>query len=169
VASASLIRASTREHFELARELIDEYALRDSEQTSALGFDGKALLEFHYGDDVATLTWKYAAPAGCLLLAKDGDNAAGCGGFHELAPGICEMKRIYVRPAFRGRGIARNIVATLIQEAQQVGYAAIRLETTTFMQDAQKLYAAHGFLHREPYYELPEMFRPITVFMELRL
>jgi ribosomal protein S18 acetylase RimI-like enzyme len=104
-----------------------------------------------------------------LLLATYLAKAAGCVAFHRIGPGICEMKRMYVRPEFRGLRIGRDLAETLIATARQAGYGVMRLETTTFMEGAQALYASLGFRTCEPYYVIPQNFRGITVFMELDL
>jgi ribosomal protein S18 acetylase RimI-like enzyme len=90
-------------------------------------------------------------PAGGLWLAWEGSAAAGCIAFQPQSPGIAEIKRMYVRPMSRGRGIARELAERAIVEARAVGYDRVRLGTLTTMLAAQKLYASLGFRPIAPY------------------
>jgi putative acetyltransferase len=133
-------QASSNEQIALARELFLEYA-------KALSVD-LCFQDFHR--ELQDLPGKYAAPAGRLLLAYCNDDAAldglaGCGAFRPLSAEICEMKRLYVRPEFRGKGIGCALVLALISAAREIGYRSLRLDTLPEMQDAQKLYEALGF------------------------
>lgn len=166
MASIDITHANTPRHYELARELIAEYSAWDSAKTSELGLDAKTLLDFHYGGGAEDIPGKFAPPAGCLLLALDRGNAAGCGAYRALSDGICEMKRVYVRPGYRGQRLGQRIADALMDNARAAGYTSMRLETTTFMRDALKLYAGLGFKERAPYYTIPDIFLPVTVFME---
>ena len=100
---------------------------------------------------LATLPAPYVPPAGGIWLAWDGAEAAGCVALHALSPEIAEVKRMYVRPASRGRGIARRLGERVIAEARQLGYGRVRLGTLTTMLAAQSLYASLGFEHIPPY------------------
>jgi ribosomal protein S18 acetylase RimI-like enzyme len=82
---------------------------------------------------------------------------------------ICEMKRMYVRPEFRQMRMGRQLGDALIEVAREAGYGVMRLETTKFMDKAISLYSSLGFRICDPYYTIPERFRAITVFMELKL
>lgn len=163
----NIIRAETDVHFLQVRELMSEFMEWDSEQTKQLGLDSVEVVNFYYDTRDDSLPGLYAPPKGCLLLALDSDNAAGMAAFKQLSSNICEMTRVYVRPEFRGKQIARNLIQMLITNARESGYDIIRLETTTFMQLAINLYSSFGFKTRSPYYEIPEDFLDITVFMEL--
>ncbi len=150
------------------RELLDEYIEWDRGQTRGLGLDPDAMVAFFCPGDRRP-HGSFAPPEGCLLLAFRGREAGGCGGFPRLADGACELKSLYVRPAFRGLGVGRALVNRLLVEAASAGYRSMRLETTTFMQGAQQLYRTVGFEVCEPYYAVPEMFRAITIFMQRAL
>jgi GNAT superfamily N-acetyltransferase len=93
----------------------------------------------------------YVPPGGGIWLAWDGAEAAGCVALHALTPEIAEVKRMYVRPASRGRGIARGLGQRVIAEARALGYGHLRLGTLTTMLAAQSLYASLGFEPIPPY------------------
>ncbi len=110
---------------------------------------------------------KYAKPDGRLLLALDEHAAAGCVAMRKLVPGIAEMKRLYVRPAFQGSGIGRRLIEMIINEASQSGYSKLRLDThPPKMGKAVRLYESHGFHPIPPYYVNPHS---NVLFMELSL
>jgi ribosomal protein S18 acetylase RimI-like enzyme len=152
-----IINAETDEHIAIARELFLEYA-------ESLGF---SLCLQDFDQELAGLPGRYAAPAGRLLLALDGGQAAGCAALQPIDGRICEMKRLYVRPAFRGRGIGRTLAQALIAEAREIGYAFMRLDTIpSKMQEAVVLYERLGFREIPPYRENPF---PEALYMELNL
>ncbi|HSB54332.1 MAG TPA: GNAT family N-acetyltransferase, partial [Gemmatimonadales bacterium] len=86
-----------------------------------------------------------------LLLAWVDDVPAGCAGLRPIAPGSCELKRLYVRPAYRGRGLARRLTEAVLAEARSRGYERIMLDTLPNMVEAQRLYRTLGFREIEPY------------------
>jgi carbonic anhydrase len=138
------------------RHLFEEYAASIDFSLCFQGFDR----------ELAELPGAYAPPEGRLLLAKVDGAPAGCIALRSLGAGICEMKRLYVRPHFHGRGIGRQLVETLIEEGRAAGYAAMRLDTVPSMKVAIALYESLGFVDIEPYRENPV---PGASYMELRL
>jgi GNAT superfamily N-acetyltransferase len=99
------------------------------------------------------LAWADATPAACIA-------------YRELSPHLCELKRLYVRPAFRGTGLGTLMIASLTERAGMAGYSRICLETTRFMDGALRLYEEAGFVPCKAYYEIPETFRDISIFMK---
>ena len=116
--------------------------------------------------ELAGLPGYYVAPGGRLLLLFEGGEAAGCGSFRPLDGKICELKRMYVKPEFRGKGLGRAIAVRLLEEAIISGYEIARLDTATFLKEAQALYSSLGFTVVEPYYQVPEDILKVTIFME---
>jgi GNAT superfamily N-acetyltransferase len=140
-----------------ARDLFREYG-------ASLGFP---LCFQNFEEELATLPGKYAFPAGCLLLAFVDGAPAGCGALRPLNRDACEMKRLYVRPGYKGQGIGRQLAERLIAEAKLIGYARMRLDTIPAqMMEASRLYLALGFQEIPPYYNSPQAG---TSYMELLL
>lgn len=135
----------TEKDLEAIKELFAEYA-------ASLKFN----LDFqNFEEELANLPGDYAPPMGCLLLAKYEDQPAGCVALRQQSEGICEGKRLYVRPEFRGSGVGRKLVEAIIAEARRLGYSCIRGDTVPSMQVAQALYASLGFKEIGPYYDNP--------------
>lgn len=101
--------------------------------------------------ELAGLPGEYAMPSGGLWLAERDKAAIGCVGMRPLEPGICEIKRLYLRPAARGLGLGRGLAETAIAAARHHGYGAMRLDTVDSMVAAQTLYRGLGFRERSPY------------------
>jgi ribosomal protein S18 acetylase RimI-like enzyme len=150
------IREAEPEDLAGVRALIEEYV-------RALGVDlGFQEIDAELGD----LATAYAPPEGRILVAVAGAELAGCVALRPLAPGTCEMKRLYVRRAFRGTGLGRRLAVAVIDTARELGYERMRIDTLPQMQRARELYTALGFREIEPY-----SFNPVpgTAFMELAL
>jgi ribosomal protein S18 acetylase RimI-like enzyme len=133
------------------------------EYVAALGVD----VSFqNVEEEFASLPGRYACPLGCVLLARGGHESVGAVAWRTLEPGLCEMKRLYVRPRFRGRGIARKLTEAVIADARDAGYRTIVLDTLVSMQAARALYASLGFRPVPAYYDNP---LPDVVYLELDL
>jgi putative acetyltransferase len=129
------IRPAAADDLARVRALFEEYA-------QSLGFD----LSFQdFERELAGLPGEYAPPEGSIFLAFLGEDAMGCAAFRPLGPGICEMKRLYVRPAFRGRMLGRRLAEAVISEAKRKGYRRMRLDTVPAMKEAIALYRSLGF------------------------
>ena len=125
-----------------ARELFIEYA-------QSLGF---SLCFQNFDKELAGLPGDYAPPEGRLILAEYQGRAAGCVALHKLGSGVCEMKRLYLRPEFRGKGLGRALAERIIVEARQIGYQRMRLDTVEpVMKDAVAVYRKLGFKEIAPY------------------
>ena len=142
VKNFSLAQAETPVQIAQSRELFLEYA-------QSLGF---SLCFQNFDKELAGLPGDYAPPDGRLLLAEYEGQLAGCVALHKLEPGICEMKRLYLRPQFRGKGLGRGLADHIIAEARQIGYQRMRLDTVEpVMKDAVAMYRRIGFKEIAPY------------------
>jgi ribosomal protein S18 acetylase RimI-like enzyme len=139
-------QAETPAEISQARELFLEYG-------KSLGF---SLCFQSFDKELAGLPGDYAPPEGRLLLAEFGDELAGCGALRRLEPGICEMKRLYLRPKFRGKGLGQMLAEKLIADARLIGYKRMRLDTVEpVMKTAVSIYRDLGFREIAPYRENP--------------
>src|SRR6266404_716078 len=154
----ALVQAETPEHIATVRELFLEYA-------QSLGF---SLCFQSFDQELAQLPGTYGPPAGRLLLAEARGQAAGCVALHPLdETDMCEMKRLYVRPAFRGDGVGRVVTERVIAEARKIGYRCMRLDTVPpVMGRAVELYRKLGFREIPPYRKNPVAG---AIFLELAL
>jgi ribosomal protein S18 acetylase RimI-like enzyme len=153
----NLIQAKSAEEIQQVRELFEEYVAWLEINLCFQNFD----------KEVAELPGDYAPPSGRLTLAIEGDDVAGCVALRRIGEDICEMKRLYVRPQFRGRGLGRTLTENLIQEARGIGYKRMRLDTLPGKMDpAIAMYRSLGFKNIEPYYNNPV---EGAAFMELKL
>jgi GNAT superfamily N-acetyltransferase len=151
-----IIEARSPEDYAAAKAIIQAYA-------RWVGID----LEFqNFSHELATLTTMYGPPHGAMLLARDGDAVVGCVGLRELESDIAEMKRMFVPPEYRGRGIGRGLLETFIAKARELGYKAVRLDTVQRLDAAAAMYRRHGFVPIAPYCYNPD---PTAIFLELRL
>jgi putative acetyltransferase len=162
--SISQVRTST--DVEHAQGLMREYTAwafaLSAETIEAPTFEG---LE----QELESLPGPYAPPAGRLLLAKDNGQPAGCVALKSHSATEGELKRLYVRPDFRGQKIGRKLVLAVIEEARGMGLHNLVLDSHRAMKSAHRIYEAAGFRRVEAPRDFPETIKPIAVFMELRL
>jgi putative acetyltransferase len=151
-----LTRVETEGQVEEVRTLFKEYE----------GSTGVDLCFQNFGQELASLPGDYAPPAGRLIIAYEGAEAAGCVALRKVDGAVCEMKRLYVRPAFRGTGLGRTLAERIVEEAREVGYGRMRLDTLPTMRSAISLYRSLGFKEIDAY-----RFNPVegTLYMELEL
>lgn len=156
-ATARIVRATSLSEIDVVRRLFREYA-------ASLSID----LEFQgFSSELAALPGDYVPPHGALLLAMTEGSASGCVALRPLQPPeIAELKRLYVVPASRGRGIGTSLSRAVIAAARSAGYQYMRLDTLRSMDEAQRLYERLGFQDIGPY-----RFNPIASarYMELKL
>ncbi|HLM59106.1 MAG TPA: GNAT family N-acetyltransferase [Pyrinomonadaceae bacterium] len=152
-----LTQAETPGQIEEAQRLFHEYQ-------AWLGLD---LCFQNFEQELKSLPGDYAPPSGRLILGEEGGATAGCVALRPAGEGVCEMKRLYVRPAFQGTGLGRRLAETIVGEARSSGYERMRLDTMPgVMERAVRLYRSLGFVETEPYYHSPV---EGTLYMELRL
>ena len=157
VEGLSILQVKSPEQIAQVRELFLEYA-------QSLGF---SLCFQNFDKELAGLPGDYAPPEGRLLLAEFDGQLAGCVALHKFEAKICEMKRLYLRPEFRGKGLGRILAEAIIAEARNIGYEFMRLDTVEpVMKDAVQMYRRLGFREITPYRLNP---MPGTLYMELKL
>ncbi|MCP4581150.1 MAG: GNAT family N-acetyltransferase [candidate division Zixibacteria bacterium] len=136
-----IILVKTNKQIALARPLLEEYA-------RSLGFH----LDFQdFQTELNNLPGDYALPDGRMLLAYSDDTLAGCVGMRKFDQGVCELKRMYVKPEFRKQGIGRQLAEAVIARARDTGYKLMRLDTLANMTEAVNLYRSLGFKESERY------------------
>lgn len=151
-----IVTATSGEEFRGAKLLFREYA-------EGLGVD---LCFQNFADELKNLETIYAAPTGALLLASCDGQSAGCVAVRRLKAGVCEMKRLYVKPQFQNLKIGRMLAVAVVERARELGYERMRLDTLPLMARAQSLYRSLGFREIAAYRYNPE---EGTIFMELDL
>jgi putative acetyltransferase len=156
VLPAILTESARPEDFAAARVLFREYAAELAVDLCFQGFEA----------ELEQLTDLYSAPTGCLLIARAGERAVGCGALRRLADTVCEMKRLYVRAEARGTGLGRILAERLTAKGCALGYAKMRLDTLAHLTAARELYRSMGFAEIAAYYDNP---LPGVVYMELDL
>ncbi len=163
--SIQIIEALDTQSLKAARELILEYG------RSIIDVASCSLEHQNFDTEVASLPGKYAPPRGTLLLARVAGELAGCVALRpidEVGPGYCEMKRMYVRPAFRGQGIGRVLAERLVADGKRMGYRVMKLDTDSHEKftAAIALYRSLGFVECTRYNADPD---PRTLWFELKL
>jgi putative acetyltransferase len=137
----AIVPAESASDIVAARALFEEYA-------ASIPID---LCFQNFAEELASLPGKYAPPHGCLLLARVRKQNVGCIALRPLESGIAELKRLFLQPVFRGRGIGKALVEHALAEARRIGYSTVRLDTLREMDAAIALYTAFGFREIPPY------------------
>ena len=159
-------RAETKDDLNQVRELFNEYMhlvcdMLDEEL--GIRFDVQSKVD----QDMTELE-QFSPPDGCMLLAMDGSDVAGIACMRRVGDGVGEIKRMYVRPSFRRKGIGRELLRCLIEEATRIGYRTIRLDSFRTMKEALALYTSSGFreIAAYPETEIPLELHEHWIFME---
>jgi len=153
----SILQAKSAEEVAQVRELFLEYA-------ASLNF---SLCFQSFDTELQQLPGDYAPPDGRLLLMRYEKQPAGCAALHRAGPDVCEMKRLYVRPVFRGKRLGLALINAVIEEAKAIGYKSMRLDTVEpVMKDAVAIYRRLGFRQIAPYRDNP---MEGALYMELQL
>lgn len=143
--SIAVVEANTERRLAAFKELLAEYA-------ASLRID---LCFQNFDEELSSLPGRYAPPEGGMWLALRADKVMGCIALRRWEDGVCEMKRLFVRPEYRGQGVGRLLAQKTIEEACALGYSKMRLDTVESMSEARKLYASLGFAEIEAYTHNP--------------
>ena len=162
----AISQAQSKEHIAAVQALFREYMA----WTNTLGFDSSQAPTFHeFEEEVATLPGIYSPPAGRLLLARYDREPAGCVALKPRDAATCELKRLYVRPAFRRLGIGWQLTERLVEDARLCGYKRMVLDSHVSMKSAHQIYHTLGFKIVNPPADFPESLKPLVAFMECDL
>jgi GNAT superfamily N-acetyltransferase len=145
--------ASNPKEFKIAKTLFEEYAAGLNVDLCFQGFD----------EELKTIHLQYNLPKGCLVLAHENEKIIGCAAIREFKGSNCELKRMYLKPECRGKGVGKKLLQFMLEKAKTLGYSKMLLDTLPLMKEAQQLYLQFGFKHIESY-----RFNPVegTVYME---
>ncbi|AFZ31757.1 GCN5-related N-acetyltransferase [Gloeocapsa sp. PCC 7428] len=165
--SFKIIQVENEEHKKHIYRLLEENLTVTHflvQREFSITFDVDVLLQ----QDIIKMP-QFVSPAGRLLIAEYDDRIAGCAGLRKIGEDVGEIKRMYVRPEYRRKGIGKALVQAIISEAQQIGYSKLRLDCAPFAKAAQALYHSVGFQRIQPYpeSEIPEEYYVNWIFMEL--
>ena len=120
----------------------------------------------NYDEELEHLDIKYGLPSGRLYLALCDRKLAGCIGLRKIDDQNCEMKRLYVRPAFRGKNIGGELIQQILKDAKKIGYSHMLLDTLPFLKSAIHMYKAYGFYEIPSYNDSP---MNTSIYMKLDL
>ena len=160
----------------MSTQLIPAYGHTDdvkvlfSEYTDMLIAGDSSFREYldiqHYDKEIEQLETKYGFPYGRLYLLYYNNELAGCIGLRKIDKQNCEMKRLYVRPKFRGKHLGNQLIQQIIEDARKIGYSYMLLDTLPFLKSAIHLYKEHGFYEIESYNDSP---MDTSIYMKLNL
>lgn len=155
-ATIQFFMAETPADYDVARQLFREYAVHIKIDLCFQGFE----------KELEEIAVQYAPPSGGIILCRVGNDIAGCAGIRRITENMAELKRMFIRPAWHGKGFGRQLLDRSLQLAKQLHYPAIRLDTLPSMKSALGLYRAAGFEEIAPYYHNPNAG---VIFMEKKL
>ena len=153
---------------ELSQEYVDWIMAEAKRRYPGLDI-GRFTSERGYEDVSKKYPGEHVPPNGCVLLATSNGKACGCVAVGRLTKTICEMRTLYVRPAYRGSGVGRRLAEASIAQARGLGYRRMRLDTLAFLETAAALYRSLGFEETKPYHRVPPALRGRIRFLELVL
>ena len=162
-----IVVAQTTAQLQLVRELSRGYVAWLVDFDRSLGvYDPDVFSAYGYEGGEAELPGEYGAPHGCLLLALVDSTPAGCVALRKLDDRTCEMRMLFVLPAFHGLGVGRALVVGLLDQGRKLGYSSMRLDTSPHLVRAYRLYVSLGFREVAPYHDHQGSLKDIEIFME---
>lgn len=165
-----IVKPSKSEEYNQVRKLIQAFVQwHRRRHTQDLTLIDNYFYQKDFEQELASLPEKYTKGRNSLLLAKFGHQPAGCVALREIDANSCEMKRMFVYEEYHGIGVGRALAKAIIQQAKELHYTTMKLDTSIRQIEAQKLYESLGFYRSEPYYKLPKTLQNWLVFMELDL
>ena len=165
-----IIQAQTETQIQQVREISRDYIGWLIEREKANGvYDPDFYAAYGYDSGEAPLPGEFIEPNGRLLLALDKGQPAGCIGLLRIGAEVCEMRLLFVREAYHGRGIGKGLVMALLDEGKKMGCTSMRLDTTKVLTSAVRLYQALGFAEIAPYHEYENVPKDLQLFMEREL
>ena len=173
-----IIQVETEEYNSILRELFSEYlewVIIKCEEVFKVSYDITEMVKETVNNSIEELH-KFFPPSGCLYLCRDKNSIVGTACMRKIGDKIGEVKRMYIKPTFRGKGSGRILLNKLIEEGKNCGYIKLRLDSGPFMKEAQRLYRSVGFYEINPYAEsevlsehIPAEISQNWIFMELKL
>lgn len=165
-----IVQASSGEQLDEVRQLIRDFvAWARVRLATDIDRVNRYFDPASFEPELAGLPGRYAPPAGSLLIAYDDGRPVGCVGMRDLGDGTCEMKRMFVSAEARGKGVGKALVDRLLDDAREVEYRLMRLDTSMHQHEAMALYEQSGFRRTEPYYDVPDDLRDWLRFYQLEL
>jgi GNAT superfamily N-acetyltransferase len=164
----SVVQVASAGQLAQFHELVDELRAWDIQMSRSIGLDVDTMLDLFYAGSPVDLAVDDHRMERAFVATYDGV-LAGCGALKKLSDRVAELTRVYVRPAYRGKGLARAVVVAIIESARDMGYATLSLESAVFMKDAHALYRSLGFELTPPFRALPDELKEAEVFMKLEL
>ena len=164
--------ATTPDHIEQMITLSNEYVMwmldEVRQRYPAINLNNFAA-DHSYHDIRKKYPGEHVPPHGAMFLATADGELCGCVALGKRGDGICEMRTLFVRPAYRGTGAGKRLVEAVLSEARRLGYKLVRLDTLAFMTGAQTLYRSYGFRDIEPYFDIPDLMQPYLRFFQCDL
>jgi len=165
----SIDPCTTLADFEAVHPMLAAMGIWDAGEAARFGVPEADTLAAYYSDTPADLMAAHTAARTAFYLARWSGETSGCGGYSRWSDEVAELKKVYVRPDMRGKGIARKVMEAVLAGMRTDGYGEACLVTTRFMPQAVALYSSLGFERTPPFEPLPPAFEPFTIFMRRTL